>query len=433
MNRADEIESHQTLRDRLGSLDVCPDLFSYAEVTRNRIGVFNICEVFVASLLIISSAPAAHAPDGVRLDIKFVEGMRSYSAGWGGPVSCLLRFRDSAFPFSRTYAPEGLPFRIAPLPEERPIRAEDLAAFDVILCDGDSHEFLHLSDGCRSLGKILVYTIENIPETRRRITMLDRSLSLPRKVRSLLWQIKQERRRREAFDKAHGLQANGYPAFELYAPLNPKSMMYLDNRIGQGLLATEKEVDAREARLYGGAPLRLLHSGRLEYLKGSYDLVGVATALRASSIDFTLDIFGTGSLEDEIRRGIERENLGDIVRLHGPVDFETELVPFAKSNADIYLSCHRQSDPSCTYVENMGCGLAVVGYGNRMWSALCTASGGGTTATMGNLKDLAQRIAEASSDRGRLVKWCRTGWKFSAVHSFEHEFSKRVDHLRALL
>lgn len=386
----------------------------------------------MASLLIVSSAPAANAHDGVRLDVKFVEGMRSYSAAWDGAVSCFLRFSDVVFPFARVFASDGLPFRIKPLPEERPISAQDLAEYDVILCDGDSHEFLHLPDVCRALGKTLVYTIENIPETRRRITMLDRSRSMPRKVRSLLWQVWQERLRRQAFGRAHGLQANGYPAFAHYAPLSSNSMMYVDNRVGQRLLATKEEVAAREARLLSGAPLRMLHSGRLEYLKGSHDLVSVATSLRARGVEFTLDIFGTGSLEEDIRRDIEREKLGDIVRLYGPVDFETELVPYARENADIYLSCHRQSDPSCTYVENMGCGLAVIGYGNRMWSALSKASGAGATATMGDTVELAQRIAEASSNRGELVRWCRAGWAFAAAHSFENEFQKRIYHLRAL-
>lgn len=368
----------------------------------------------------------------MRLDVKFVEGMRRYCETWDGPVSCLLRFGDDAFPFARDYVPAALPFRIAPLPDGGLVRSEDLAEHDIILCDGDSHEFLHLPDICHALGKRVVFTIENIPETRRRIIMLDRSRSLPRKVRSLLWLLRAERERREAFAKADGLQVNGFPAFDLYAPLNDRSMMYLDNRIGEALLATNEEMVERDRRLRSGAPFRLLHSGRLEYLKGSHDLVDVATALRAVGVAFTLDVFGTGSLEEEIRRKVEGAGLQDVVTLHGPVDFETVLVPFARRNADIYLSCHRQSDPSCTYLENMGCGLAVVGYANRMWSALCKASGAGATAVMGNTSDLARRISEASANRGQVADWCRAGWKYAAEHAFEHEFRRRVGHLREL-
>lgn len=386
----------------------------------------------MARLLIISSAPAALRGDSVCLDVKFVEGMRRYSETWDGPVSCFLSFGDGSFPFSRDYARADLPFRIEALPDGRSIVAEDIRLYDIILCDGDSHAFLHLPDICRAEGKKLVFTIENIPDTRRLITMLDRSKSLPRKLRSLVWQIRQERRRRKAFIKADGLQVNGYPAFALYAPLNARSMMYLDNRVGEGLMATQDEMVGRENRLRSGAPIRLLHSGRLEHLKGSQDLVPIASALRSSGTSFTLDIFGTGSLEGEIRREIARNGLEDYVRLHGAVDFETALVPFARQAADIYLSCHRQSDPSCTYVESMGCGLAVVGYDNKMWAALCTASGAGATAVMGDAEMLAERLAQASLDRKLLADWCRAGWTFAAEHRFEREFSRRIDHLRAL-
>lgn len=386
----------------------------------------------MARLLIISSAPAALRGDRICLDVKFVEGMRRYAETWDDSVSCFLSFRDGSSPFSRDYAPTDLPFRIEALPHEHSIGTQDIRAHDIILCDGDSHAFLHLPDICRAEGKKVVFTIENIPDTRRRITMLDRSKSIPRKLRSLLWQIRQERRRRKAFAKADGLQVNGYPAFALYAPLSTRSMLYLDNRVGEGLLATQEEMVERENRIRSGAPIRLLHSGRLEHLKGSQDLVPIASALRSSGISFTLDIFGTGSLEDEIRREIARSGLEDYVRLHGPVDFGTALVPFARKNADIYLSCHRQSDPSCTYVESMGCGLAVVGYDNKMWSALCNASGGGATAVMGHADMLAERLAQASSDRKLLADWCRAGWTFAAEHSFEREFSRRIDHLRAL-
>jgi colanic acid/amylovoran biosynthesis glycosyltransferase len=388
--------------------------------------------LLLARLLIISSAPAAHRGDNVRLDVKFVGGMCRYSDLWEGPVSCLLGFGQEAFPFAQDYAPEDLPFRIEALPVGRPIRAEDIRDHDVILCDGDSHAFLHLPDLCRAEGKTLVFVIENIPETRRRITMFDSSRSMPRKLRSILWQFKQEGRRREAFARADGLQANGYPAFKLYAPLNRQAMMYLDNRVGEGMLATEQEMTERERRLRSGASLRLLHSGRLEQLKGSLDLVRVASALRSLGIDFTLDIFGTGSLEGEIRRGIVTEGLGEVMRLHGPVDFETGLVPFARRNADIYLSCHLQSDPSCTYVESMGCGLAVVGYANKMWSALCAASGAGATAVMGDVDRLAACLAQASANRDQLAAWCRAGWSFASDNSFEREFRRRVDHLRNL-
>ncbi|MFD2858462.1 hypothetical protein ACFSZS_31965 [Seohaeicola zhoushanensis] len=48
-------------------------------------------------------------------------------------------------------------------------------------------------------------------------------------------------------------------------------------------------------------------------------------------MNFELDIFGTGSLAAGIRREIDATGLSSRVRLHDPVDFETGLVPFART------------------------------------------------------------------------------------------------------
>ncbi|MBL3566214.1 glycosyltransferase [Rhodovulum sulfidophilum] len=384
------------------------------------------------SLLVISSAPAALLDGKPFLDRKFVEGMRFYTDLWDGPVNCLLRVRSGSFPFGRVYDPEELPFGIRFLPSDRIPGAPEVSGQDVVLCSGDNHDYLHLAALCRRSGQKLVFIIEYVPETRRQILFLDRSRSLPKKIRSLIWMLGQEIRRRRAFGLADGLQANGYPAFAAYEAINPNAMMYLDNRIGSDLLATGDEMAARRRRIGEGAPLRLVHSGRLERMKGSQDLIPIAARLAARGIDFELDIFGSGSLEAGLRRDIAAQGLSGRVRLNGVVDFETELVPFARQQADLYLSCHRQSDPSCTYLESMGCGLAVVGYANRMWAALCRASEAGWAVPLGRVEALADALAEAASDRPRLAACCDAARAFAGAHAFEHEFERRIEHLRRL-
>ncbi|WP_299912871.1 glycosyltransferase [uncultured Paracoccus sp.] len=386
----------------------------------------------MTSLLVISSAPAAIVDEKLFLDIKFVEGMRYYNELWDGQVSCILKLRAGTFPFGQTYAPDELPFNVTLLRGDKGIGSDEISGHDIILCGGDNHEYLNLADISRDARKKLVFIIEYIPETRRQIIFLDPSRSLPRKLYSLLWTMKQERRRRRAFRIADGIQANGHPAFSVYSPMNANTMMYLDNRVGETLLATENEMEAREQRLPSGAPLRLLHSGRLEHLKGSQDLVPIARRLAAKDVDFTLDIFGTGSLEDEIRKGVAEHGLRDKVRLNGAVDFESELVPFARQHADVYLNCHRQSDPSCTYIENLGCGLAVIGYGNRMWSALCRESNAGWVAPLGDAQALTDAVVDAASNRQRVVECCIAARDFASQHSFENEFRQRIHHLQAL-
>ena len=382
-------------------------------------------------LLVISSAPGQATGAGIRLDQKFAEGMGHYARAWRGRTRCLLREDAKPLPFSAVFDPESLPFEIALRPRGHRISSADLEDADVVLCSGDNQDYLHVAELCRAAGTALFYIIEYIPETRRQIVRLDPGRSALQKLKSILHIQYHESRRRRAFRQATGLQANGYPAAARYRRDNPNTLLYLDNRIGPDLLATDAEMAERERRLIRGEPLRLIHSGRLEPMKGSQDLIAVARSLRARGVGFVLDIFGTGSLEGAIRDEARREGLAGQVRLHGAVDFARELVPFARMNSDIYLSCHRQSDPSCSYIENMGCGLAVAGYDNRMWQALARESDAGWVAPLGNAEALASRIAEAGQDRAALFGHCSRALDFARAHVFGVEFDKRIAQMQA--
>lgn len=210
-------------------------------------------------------------------------------------------------------------------------------------------------------------------------------------------------------------------------------MLYLDGRMRPDLFATAAEQDARARHLAAGAPLRLIHSGRLEPLKGAQDLVPLAAELARRGVAFTLDIYGTGSLAPAIRTAAAEAGLADRLRLHDPVDFETALVPRARRAADLFVSLHRQSDPSCSYLESMGCGLPVAGYANRMLTALVAEAGAGWTVPMGDWRALAARIAALDADRPALVAQGAATLAFARRHDFGSEFARRTAHLQTLL
>ena len=386
-------------------------------------------ENIAPSLLIISSAPAGRRTTGLLLDKKFVEGMRLYAKNWGGQVGCLLPESPADQPFGEVFDPSQLPFKVDLHPKGYHLTAKELQGYDIVLCSGDNDQYLHLAEACQKHGKSLFFTIEYIPETRRQIVMLDRNKSILKKLKSILHIHRHERRRRKAFSIANGLQANGYPAAQHYHTLNPNTLLYLDNRIDANLLATEAEMTARRNHLTSGGRLRLIHSGRLEPLKGSQDLIPIACHLRDQKLDFILDIFGTGSLESDIREGISHYRLQDHVRILGVADFATELVPYARQNGDIFLSCHRQSDPSCSYLENMGCGLAVIGYNNKMWNSLMQESGAGWATPLGNWKALAEKLLEISVNRTDLATASEKAWSFTKRNLLDNTFNNRLAQL----
>ena len=383
------------------------------------------------ALVMISSAPAIELGDGrLRLDVKYVEGMRAHQEFWAGPVISILRRDQGSVPFGASYAPDELGFILKLIAAEHRIGPEDLAGADIIAAAGDIPQGLHLADPAnRPAGARIVYGIEYTIATRLRIVMMDRERSLARRLHSAWWNLQVERRRRAAFRAADGLQTNGYPAEAAYARLARDTVLYLDGRMEREMMATEAEMTARAARLASGAPLRLVHSGRLEPMKGGQDLIPVAKALAGLGVDFSLDIFGTGSLVPEITAAVQDAGLQGRVRLHEPVDFANVLVPYLRCDADLFLSCHRQSDPSCSYLEALSCGVPVVGYDNAMWREMLKRSGGGVAAPMGRPAALARLIGGLDRDRAALNDMARAGWKFGKEHDFKSQFELRMRHL----
>lgn len=381
-------------------------------------------------LLVISSAPAFFVDGKPYLDKKYCEGMHFYSSAWEGQVSSLLRLQGEKFPFGGVFEYDELPFDLKILKPGEEIDSSIAEEFDAILCSGDNFQYLYLAELCKNAKAKLFFTIEYTLKTRFQIVMLARDRGLIKKIYSLLWTLKQEYRRRRAFKISHGIQANGYPAKNAYSQICKNAILYLDNRIGTELLATEGEMQARRDRIRSGQPIEILHSGRLEPMKGSQDLVPIAKYLSERGVDFRLNIFGTGSLEEEIRQAIAAHGLSEKVQLNDPVDFETELVPYARTKADLFLSCNRQSDPSCTYIESMGCGLPIAGYSNEMWQGLRESSQAGWTAPLGDWEALADKIVELSSQREEILEKADKALSFAADHRFEREFQRRIDHLQ---
>jgi colanic acid/amylovoran biosynthesis glycosyltransferase len=382
-------------------------------------------------LLMIAPAPVIEKGAGkLTLDVKFVEGMRIHVEQWDGPVTCILKRGATDIPFGMTYDSTDLGFDLEVISSDDPITVDGLQNNDLIFAGADMHDVLHLaSPNHRPPGTKLVYSIEYDLDTRMQIASLDKTRSLLRKFRTKIWLVNQERRLRTALRNCDGIQANGYPAFAAYSSLNKHSMLYLDGRMENAAMATPDEQSARAVYLKSGAPLRIVHSGRLEPMKGGQDIIPVAKALRKSGINFTLDIFGSGSLTSEIEASITTAGLSDVVHMHGAVNFNERLVPFFRQNADLFLSCHLQSDPSCTYLESMGCGIPVAGYQNKMLKTLAKKSGGGWAVPVGKVGDIADQIAKLDSDRMLLIKAGQQGLEFAKKHSFQAEFHKRMKHL----
>ena len=386
-------------------------------------------------LILIPSVHVIAEPDGaLRADDKFLTGLQRHVESWDGPVRVLLRTSQRPLPFSRIVARAEVPGELILLAEHQPVTAEDLAGAAVVLASGDDHDQTGLGPVCDAVGARLVYAIEYTLQTRLRTAALDPGRGTVARAKSAAWVMMEERRRRRAFRHAAALQFNGYPAAHAYGPLDRKGCFYLDGRMRAATMASDAEM-ARRAEAMGdraqtpGRPLRLITSGRLEPMKGAQDLIPAARAMRDAGVNFTLDIYGAGSLSDAIASGIAGAGLGDRVRLHAPVDFDSVLVPAMRRDADVFLSCHRQGDPSCSYLEAMGCGLPVIGTANEMWQPMAEDSGGGWVVPMGRPARIARLAADLAADPRKVTQAAGRALSFARVHDFDREFARRMDHL----
>lgn len=375
------------------------------------------------TLVVLPSVSAAIVDEGVVLDKKAVSGLRLYAELWPGRVVSVFREGSlSSLAFSECFRPKDLPFEVRTVAGAVP----DSIIVDagVILASGDDFRDLDLADRGRRLGVPVGYAIEYTLGTRLKIAALSGARPVA-KAKSLVWNLQKEIQRREAFKKSAFIQSNGFPASKAYSKY-ADNLTYLDTRLSETLMATDAEIAAKVSRVLDQSrPLRLAYSGRLERMKGADHLLEVASRL---PFPFTLDIYGSGSLAGSISDQISRCALHH-VRLHDPVDFESELVPIMRKEVDLFLCCHVQSDPSCTYLETLGCAAPIVGYSNEAWSALAADSNAGWSTPIGRPGRMAEMLTSLHNDRKLVAEKITAAAAYGRKHSFEREFRARVGQL----
>jgi hypothetical protein len=92
-------------------------------------------------------------------------------------------------------------------------------------------------------------------------------------------------------------------------------------------------------------------------------------------------------MEPEMRAQVAKRSLENLIQFKGPLDFERELIPFIRENVDLFVCCHRQGDPSCTYLETMSCGVPIAGYDNEAFAGLVKTSAAGWFTPMDRPKN----------------------------------------------
>jgi glycosyltransferase involved in cell wall biosynthesis len=387
----------------------------------------------VPTVLVIPTLRAQRSASGnLVITAKYLSGLEAFASLWPGKVASALRVSSTPHDGHldpAEHEPARSPVELLEVAGDLSGMDAHLRAASVVLITDDG-ETDRVARRCRRLGVPYVLSLEWDWWTRRQIVWQDAPTPL-RAAKRLLWSEASNLRRLRSMRAAAGLQCNGTPAFEAFVGLNPRTMLFFDSRVAREMVVAEDALAARLARLRAGAPLRLVFSGRLVGIKGVDQLPRLAAALDRAQVPFTLDICGSGPLEPAVRADLAERGLADRVRLRGTLDFERELMPFVASQADLFVCCHTQGDPSCTYLETMACGVPIVGYGNRALRGMIERSGAGWSSPVFHPERLSHLIAALHRDRADIVERSRAARRFALAHTFDKTFAARVDHLLA--
>ncbi|MCX7644512.1 MAG: glycosyltransferase [Rhodobacteraceae bacterium] len=381
-------------------------------------------------LILLPPLRAQRGPrGGLVLTRKYMAGVAQFARHWPGPVTSLVRISRTATTDMdhEEFLPGEAETALELRPEDEAALAGRLAAAAVVLAFLERGEARTL-ELCGRIGVPVVFVSEYSPRTERQILAAEVANPLLR-LRRLVWLWRTERIRRSMLARAAALQCSGTPAYEAYRGFCRDTLLFFDNRVRRDDVIDDSGLAARARVLGEGRPLRLVFGGRLIAMKGVLDLPAVAERLARAGVPFTLDIFGSGPLAGALASRIAALGLSDRVALRGVLDFETGWIPHLRRNADLFVCCHPQGDPSSTYPEVMSCGVPIAGYGNEAFRGVVEASGAGWVVPVFDAAALARRIAALDRDRAAIVEAARRARDFAARHAFETTFAARAAHL----
>jgi glycosyltransferase involved in cell wall biosynthesis len=380
------------------------------------------------SLAVLTALPCKPKGSGrFELTQKFIEGMQAYARAWDGRVvACFDAAANDLSDLDRiTVSTSDIDFDIRILPFGATFYAE-LAGRGVVL--GNHHRLPELARRSSELGVASVYNPEYTLRTRLQFIRASRPNPL-RRLRGAVWELQEEARLTQQIRLAQGLQCNGLPSYLAYGRLNRAPLLYFDSRVKTADLVSDDELLVQNQRRAQSSPLHLVYMGRLIPAKGADHLLDVAVALRELEVPFRMTICGDGPLGPGMKRRIVEAGLGGSVEMPGVLDFTRELLPFLKREADLFVCCHRQGDPSCSYLEAFACGVPIVGYDNEALQSLLGTADAGASSPLDRPLPLAQLIARVHGDRRLLCTWGHRARTFAAEHTMERTFDARIAHL----
>jgi colanic acid/amylovoran biosynthesis glycosyltransferase len=392
-----------------------------------------------SAILVVALCGVEPRLSSILIDRKFHEGMTGYVERLDRPFSCLMpRYSpaEASQAMDMIEIPKSeLSYRVNVL--EKPLLgAESLRSIErsldgvALAYMGASEELnLAVASACRRRDIPYAVVSEYTVQTELDIMRANTSSTARRLWREARIRLR-KRRRLNHIASAQEVHANGYPTYWELAAANPRRMLFFDTRARAEDIIGEAELRERLTSRADRSP-RLIYAGRYHTMKGALDVIKVGIELDRLGVDFQLDLYGKGPLREQMESLASGSKAGGKIKIYDAVAYRPDLQRIAKQ-ADLFICCHVQGDPSCTYLEMFACGVPIVGYANEMWSPLARDSGAGEVVPRGDYKALAETVARMVGTL-RLEELSLRARDFAAANTMEIAWDRRVSHLAALV
>lgn len=370
------------------------------------------------TMVMIHANPAVVRDGLLKVDRKFHVGMLRYADLIHTPIVTVNPpLSDGQMIMDAIEVPTAaLPYRISTTPTELP----DLIRGAALVYG--SENIMHGGTIAREMGVPYIMVLEYDLHTQMTNNVGQVANVVRKNIRRARTALNYFRSITE-MRHAHSLHCNGYPIYDATRNYNPNRLLYLDSRMSADMLIGTREMEVRSTDRRD-RPLRLLYSGRYEPLKGAVDAVKVGMECLRHGLNIEMHCYGQGSQKSQMKDVATDSR----IQIHDAIPYP-ELVKLSRT-FDVFVCCHIQNDPSCTYLESFGAGLPIVGYDNRMWRGLLEASRAGFASPMGKPTKVVDDIARLIATR-ELDEMSARALEFAKKHTFEMEFRKRVDALTA--
>jgi glycosyltransferase involved in cell wall biosynthesis len=390
-------------------------------------------------ILLVAQCGVAVRENSILVDRKFHTGVLEYLRRIDRRIACLLPRMTAEGERSAVdlvqVPRESLPYELHVV-SGRLLTGDDLGVVAGAVRESSlayigitDHLNFAVSDACRALHVPYVAVSEYTLRTEQDILRATTPSLARRAVRGLRLRA-DHARKLELVANACEVHANGYPTFHELEGVHRSRILFFDTRAMEADVVPERDLEARLATRASRPPV-LIFSGRYHPMKGALDAVDVGIELFRRGLDFRLELFGTGPLRPEMDARVRRHGAADRIRIHDPIPYKPDLVARTRE-ADLFLGCNVQGDPSCTYLETLSCGVPIVGYANEMWSPLCRESSAGVSVRARDVRALADAAWSLLADPERLRKMSLSARSFALEHSMERAWDLRTARLREL-